>query len=180
MQYADWYEQDREFLRSLFGDGWRLMAGLLAATSPRVRLEVSWRWSTEIYRIFTAGREPDLSMLQKCHILNVKRALAGEPLQGRKVKAFYVALCGDMNAVVLDTWMLRLFKYYPRHTHSPQGGRYDRLAAAFRCVARHNGIEPAELQAMLWINYRQKNGYEPVSYRMAGQDKNQYTFEDLM
>ena len=180
MQYADWYQQDREFLRSMYGDGWQLMAGLLAATSPQVRLETSWQWSTAIYRSFKAGNEPDLSMLHRCHILNVQRALAGEPLQGRKVRAFYAALCGDTDAVVLDMWILRLFKYYPRHTHNPQGGRYDRLAAAFRCVARHNGIEPAELQAMLWISYRQKHGFEPTSYCIAGQDKNQYTFEDLI
>lgn len=179
MNYADWYKNDREFLQSTFGDDWQLVAALLAATSPRVGLKISWDWTVSIYRQFKVGRKIDFRDLHKYHRPNVKRALAGEQLSGRKVRAFYSALCGDVNAVVIDTWMLKLFKFYPRHSHNPQGGNYDRLAATFRKVAKHNGLLPVELQAMLWIKYRQQNGYSPISYSSVGEDKKQYTFADL-
>jgi hypothetical protein len=175
----NWYNNDRRFLQDVFKDDWQLVAALLAATSPRIGLKTSWDWTVRIYRDYITGHKIRLSELHKCHRPNVKRALAGKPLQGAKVRAFYAALCGDDNAVVLDTWMLRLFNYYPRHTHNPEGRRYDRLATAFRTVAEHNNIAPAGLQAILWIKYRQQNGHEPISYSIVGDDKNQLTFADL-
>lgn len=177
--YADWYEQDRQFLQSQFGNDWQLIAALLSATSPQVQLSTSWQWTLQIYADYIARRRVRLTGLHKCHRANVHRALAGEKLSGRKVTAFYAALCGDVNAVVLDVWMLRLLKYYPSHTHNPQGKRYDKLADRFRAIAKANGYKPAEFQAILWIKYRLQNGYKPVSYSRIGQDKKQYNFADL-
>lgn len=160
----NWYANTTRMLRDVFGNDVNLVTGLLAACSPQVQLKTSWDWAMQIYKQFRQGKHPDLRMLMRCHRLNVKRVLAGEPLQGRKVQNFYQALLGDNDAVVLDMWMLRLCKYYPRHNHNPQGGRYDRLAKCFASVARYNGYNPAEFQALLWCNYRAKAGYEPVSY----------------
>ncbi len=176
---AGWYERDREFLQQTFRGDWKLVAALLAATSPQVTMSISWNLSMKIYRGFVAGTEVSVNGMQKTHRKNVLRALSGEELQGRKVNSFYRALTGDGDAVVLDLWMLRLFKFYPKHSHNPQGGRYNKLAQKFRVVARSHGYAPAEFQAALWICYRQKHGFEPVSYSTLGEDKNQLTFADL-
>ena len=156
--YAGWYKRDGEFLRQLFGKNWKLVAGLLSATSPQVQMVISWNWSMRIYRDYISGRTVRMDGLHKCHKSNVRRVLAGERLSGRKVKAFYDALTGDSNAVVLDVWMLRLLKYYPGNKHNPEGREYDRLADKFRTIAKLNNYEPAEFQAGLWINYRLSSG----------------------
>ena len=177
--YAGWYERDREFLQRTFRGDWKLVAALLAATSPQVPMLTSWNWTLKIYRDFATGREVQIDKFRKCHSKNIQRALAGQELQGRKVSNFYRALIGDGNAVVLDLWMLRLFKFYQNNVHHPQGGSYDKLADKFRIVARSHGYAPAEFQAALWIVYRQKHGFNPVSYSTIGEDKNQLTFADL-
>ncbi|KKL94941.1 hypothetical protein LCGC14_1859660 [marine sediment metagenome] len=177
--YAGWYERDRKFLRQTFRGDWKLVAGLLAATSPQVSLSISWDMTLKIYRNYLAQQVVSVNGMLKSHRKNVLRVLAGQDLQGRKVSNFYRALIGDGNAVVLDLWMLRLFKFYPKHSHNPQGGCYDKLANRFRAVARSHGYKPADFQAALWICYRQKHGFEPVSYSIIGEDKNQLTFADL-
>lgn len=177
--YAAWYENDRKFLQQLFKQDWQLVAALLAATSPQVQMIASWQWTMRIYRDYSAGRKVRMDGLHKCHRKNVIRALSGQELSGRKVGAFYLALIGDNNAVVLDVWMLRLLKYYPEHKHNPEGKRYDKLADRFRVIAKINNYKPAEFQAALWIKYRLQNGYKPVSYSTLGDDKKQLTFADL-
>lgn len=175
--YARWYSQTTEFLQTTFGTDYKLIAALLAATSPQVRLSTSWTWTLRIYHQAKAGKNPDLSMLGSCHRLNVLRALAGESLSGRKVQSFYENLIGNNNAVTIDTWMLRLFGWYNRHNRYPTVRQYDKLAARFANVAKNNGHTPAEFQAILWTKFRLKNKEKPTSYYIVGQDKKQMEFD---
>lgn len=177
MNARNWYNQTTEFLQDTFGTDYKLVAALLSATSPQVRLSTSWTWTLRIYYQAKAGKHPDLSKLGPCHKANVFRALAGEPLSGRKVSNFYENLIGNENAVTLDTWMLRLFGWYTRHIRVPTDQQYDRLAVRFANVARGNGFSPAEFQAILWTKYRLQNGEKPASYCIAGQDKKQMIFD---
>ena len=183
LQYDDWYRKTTAFLQKRFGRDYKLVAALLAATSPQVHVATSWGWTMQIYEQFKAGRKPGLSMLMRCHRANVKRALAGEELSGSKVKAFYQALIGDEQAVVIDTWMLKLFKWYERRDGQqkrfPSDRQYERLAGAFRRWSNNIGIAPARLQAELWTRYRLKNGFKPSDYVYAGRDMNQLTFNNL-
>ena len=174
----NWYTKDRRFIRATFDSDWMLVASLLAATSPRVHVATSWQWAMDIYHQFKAGKQPDLSKYYPCHKANIRRALAGQPLSGDKVSAFYENLIGNLDAVTIDTWMLRLFNWFRKDEkrHNPEGGKYRQLAKVFRTVARHNGFAPAEFQAILWTHYRQTRGYKPTSYSEVGTDKRQGLF----
>lgn len=180
MNPKNWYIETRRFLQDVFGDDYKLFAGILAATSPQVTIQVNWNLACRIYHEYKAGREPNLIGCMRYHKPNVNRVLAGESLSGRKVQNFYQNIIGNLQAVTIDTWMLKLFGWNDRHTRkTPYKTQYDKMARGFRSVARNNELEPAELQAMLWIKYRERNGNEPVDYMMVGTDKRQYTFADL-
>jgi len=160
----DWYSRQTKFLKERFGNDWQLVAGLLAATSPQVQLKMSWDWSLSIYDAVKAGREPDLSMLWRCHVLNVSRVLAGEPLQGEKVQRFYMNLCGNLDVVTIDTWMLKLFKVDCGTHGKPWPAMYRRMERAFQKWAKSKGKKPAVLQAILWNKIRADYGYKPTSF----------------
>lgn len=174
----NWYQKDREFLQSTFGTDWQLVAALLAATSPQVHIKISWNYAIEIYHRFKAGRQPELKRYHPAHRANISRALTGQPLSGSKVSAFYENLIGNEDAVTIDTWMLRLFRWFERGTKRvPTIRQHERLVKAFATVARYNGYTPAAFQAILWTHYRRKAGYQPTSYSRAGVDVRQMEFE---
>lgn len=176
----NWYRDTQQYIETMFGDGADLFTALLAATSPQVRVKMSWDMAVQIYNEFNAGMIPSKIGLMGCHRPNVLRALAGEPLSGMKVRAFYANLRGDLNQVTIDTWMLKLFKWFERGTKRvPTVNQYRKLERTFQKIARNNGYEPAEFQAILWTWYREQAGYKPVSYFSVGQDLRQYTFADL-
>jgi len=161
-----WYRQQTKFLKYRFGDNWKLVAGLLAATSPRVKLRTSWDWSMAIYDAVIVGREPDLSMLFPCHESNVKRILAGEELSGDKVKRFYQNLIGNLEVVTIDTWMIRLWKIDCGTHGSPWPAKYRRLERVFQRWSRSKGEKPADMQAMLWNYIRKREGKNPVGFAL--------------
>ena len=71
-------------------------------------------------------------------------------LRGPKIRAFYRALLGDDEAVVIDTWMLRALG----HHEKPTPKQYKRLAQRVRREARRRGIPPAVWQAIVWCKAR--------------------------
>ena len=158
-----WYAQQTQFLKHRFGKNWKLVAGLLAATSPRVKLRVSWDITMTIYDAVIGGREPNLSGMMAAHRLNVERVLKGEELSGNKVKRFYQNLIGNLEVVTADTWMLKLWKVKLR-SHNNYSSQYGRLERAFQRWARSKEMKPANAQAMLWNYIRNKHGKKPVSF----------------
>ena len=160
-----WYSEQTQFLKHRFGKDWKLVAGLLAATSPRVKLGVSWDMSMEIYDDVKAGRPPALWSLMKSHRQNVERVLKGEELSGYKVSRFYQNLIGNLEVVTIDTWMLKLWKV-KLTSHNSHSKQYGRLERAFQRWARSKGLKPADAQAMCWNYIRNKEGKKPVSFAM--------------
>ncbi len=159
-----WYAQQTRFLKHRFGDDWKLMARLLAATSPRLHLRTSWDMSLAILEDVQAGRPPALWGLMKGHRLNVERVLRGEELSGPKVSRFYQNLIGNLEVVTIDSWMIKLWKIDCGSHGSPWPTLYNRLERAFKKWARSKGLKPADAQAILWNYIRRKNGKKPVSF----------------
>jgi len=163
-KYKKWYRTNRQLIEQQFKQDANLFIALIAATSPQMSLQGNWTLALKIYKNYKKGILPKQKNYTKYHYKNVIRALNRELLQGRKVQNFYKALCGDKNAVVLDVWMLRLLKYYPKHSHNPQGGTYDKIANKFKELAIEQGFIPVELQAMLWFDYRKQFGLDYVDF----------------
>jgi len=83
-------------------------------------------------------------------------------LTGRKISSFADALSGDVLAVVVDIWMMRIFgvdrKYRARtlelKSRSPTKKMYDAIEYYIRWAAPLLDLEPREFQAMIWGGVR--------------------------
>lgn len=65
-----------------------------------------------------------------------------------KIRAFYLALLGDMDAVVIDTWIIKALKW---PTKSYTRIQYEKLADIIRRQARRAGMTAAAYQATVWV-----------------------------
>ena len=85
----------------------------------------------------------------------VGRILRGEfpttVVRGQKTRAFWQAILGDPNAVVLDTWMLKAYDE-TRKALTPL--QYSRLADKLRRDAKYEGADAAVFQAVVWCVIR--------------------------
>jgi hypothetical protein len=172
--YKDWYRRDFETIQALYPEHADLFAGLLSATSPRVSMKRSYKMARRIMADLEHGGPIRFDGLMPCHIPNIKRVLSGRPLKGPKVSAFYENLTGNYKAVTIDSWMVRYLTRGKKSTCTPK--EYMKYSAKIRRLAKSYNVEPAELQAMLWIYYRTTKGYKPVSYTSVGQNDKQLKF----
>ena len=119
-----WYEKSWEMLQNTFGEDARLMADLLASTSPQVSVSKNVEFALEVYRLYKL-EGPEVPTVQAwadesesyedtddrpgamwaTYLPNILRSTHGEPLSGLKVWNFTKAIQGDPDAIVIDTWM---------------------------------------------------------------------------
>ena len=123
-------------------------AGVIAVLSQRQR----WQRNLELADLALAGEQ--LSGIFDHQRIKLKLMLEGmapvEVLRGPKITAFYHAILGDTDAVVLDTWMLETM-------NRPQGvtpKQYNILADRLRASAAAVGMTPASYQAVVWVQVR--------------------------
>lgn len=156
-----WFEECERVLVDLFPDP-TFAANLLAATSPRNTL----RSNVKLFRraLFEWERgELDLTGYFPSVAGNVSRVLNGEPIQGRKVRAFAAAMTGDVNAVVVDMWLMRAFGY---RGDRPTPSQFASITRDVRELAPYYGLQPRQLSAVLWAGCRRY---------YTGQTENHYT-----
>ncbi len=157
-----WYSDSRKTIEKIFGNDADLFCDLLAATSPRKQVKVNWSLAKRIYQEYKNTGVFDDKGLFPCHILNVERALAREPLHGYKVPAFAANLKGDMNRVTIDMWVLYYFGLQQSRIRRKE---YYRMEAAIQKMARRRNMKPAEYQAKIWCIAVTRAGRTPVSYK---------------
>ncbi len=149
-----WYRDARRLISTLarkYGRTRCTVAGIVAATSPRQ----SWGRNVVVSEEFLAGGAP--SGVFRDSATKARAILAGAKplvvLGGRKVRAFYRALCGDDTACVIDVWMLRACGL--SGTARPNSnGLYARVERAVVAAARQLRVSVTEFQATLWITIR--------------------------
>ena len=164
----DWYTRAHADIRAEYGFDADLFADLLAATSPQTDVRENVKLARLALERHRKG-EPQEPWIPS-HARNIERALRGEPLSGPKVRAFAAALKGDVNAVVVDTWMLRAAGLgSPKRVQRPSSFRVTHLA--IRLVAERQKLPAAVVQARVWLAYRKANwnakkgagdGYLPI------------------
>jgi hypothetical protein len=74
-----------------------------------------------------------------------------EVLGGPKTRAFYQALMGDDNAVVIDAWMLRAAGW---SRDSCTANQYATFAMQLSFEAAALKVPPAVMQAVVWCEVR--------------------------
>lgn len=156
IQHKEWYTESRQAIESQFGADAKLVIELIAATSPRNSVKSNLLFAMRAYQHIKVGYDITLNKYgigTPAIIPNLSRILRGETLSGRKVENFRKALMGDLSAVVVDVWMLRVFGINKK---APCKSDYDYIEKTVTKLAKKVGIKPAEAQACLWA-YAKRN-----------------------
>lgn len=172
----NWYHDCEQLFCELFGrERLIITAQLFAATSINSSLE------TNVTLFRKALYEIENNLPTGAYLPNIKNQIMnireGRELSGRKIRSFAAAMSGDVNAVVVDIWLLRAFgmsKQHMRHT-GPHAGRlrdngasnsqYTKIENYVREESAAMGIEPRQMSSMLWAGVRiNTNGYKETHY----------------
>jgi hypothetical protein len=158
-----WYADTQALFTELFGPPpmLTLVTKLFAATSINSSLKSNIRlFRRALYEIennLPQGKYLPVMAQQIDAIRN------GRPMSGRKINSFAAAMSGDVNAVVVDVWLLRAFdtnnRYYRQQSETVREGgatkwQYDVIEEYVRQEARLRGLEPREISSMIWSGIR--------------------------
>lgn len=122
-------------------------ASIVAAFSPRVR------WSQNVRQAiafsngeFVPGLSNNRRMAQNALTLGF------DALKGPKTNAFARAIAGDLDAVVIDVWMMQAGGL--DRSKAPTVRQYRDSVEAVKIIAEEIGESPAVAQALIWIMVR--------------------------
>lgn len=167
----NWYNKCRIEIERLYDDDADLFCRLLAATSPRKQVTANWRLAERIYKSYRAGAL-DLTGTLPAHRNNVMRAIAGEELSGRKVKSFAANLCGNLDVVTVDIWVMRYFGF-----EKLTDKIYTFIENLIKQMAAVYHMKAAEIQAELWYQIIREHGRTPKSYLAAIDHQMEFDWE---
>lgn len=151
---ANWYDDALETIISIKGKvALEVAVGVVAATSPRLHWSRNLRVSSLILQY---NNERPQGLMRRSYQAARKVLTDGpDTLTGPKVKAFYAALMGDREAVVVDVWMMRAAGF----EHDAPTARQRRMIEnSCKRVSERTGLSPRTVQAAIWIIMR--NGRE--------------------
>jgi hypothetical protein len=149
-----WYRTQRAGIAHLgleYSIDRRRVAAIVAVLSPREPWAKNLAWAEEVCRTGSHGAHGLLANGRKAERLYEGEA-PEDVLGGLKVTAFDRALCGDDEAVVVDTWMLVAVGWPDGASLTPK--RYRAIATQLAEAARIAGIPAAEFQAVVWVHVR--------------------------
>lgn len=174
MPDKNWYKEHQELFVKLFGAGnLHFVAKLFAATSINSSLASNVR----LFRKAKHEIENGLPFSNYLPVmkLQLERIRAGEPIRGRKITSFAAAMSGNVNAVVVDIWLLRAFGMNNRYMRTKkvkhplghdvyidgrirEGGATDKqytfIENYVRDLAPTLNLQPRELSAIIWSGVR--------------------------
>jgi hypothetical protein len=150
------------------------IGGVYAAYS----INTPWHANLRMVAVLLRARVPYRGTLTDS-IEKAERILSGEDAytvlsskdgKSRKTRSFALACSGDYSSVVVDRWAYGVATGWaecPKHgrpcgkngkghacTRVPEGSEYDAIADAYRAVASMWGMEPAIVQAIVWVAAR--------------------------
>lgn len=149
-----WYPEANRKLREIAertGSTPAHAAAVFAIVSPMVQVMTALKWTEEI---LGGGRAYGGFHSQAPKI---ERALASRRpvhhVSGPKVNAFYRAIQGDTQALVLDRWALFAAGVTERTSNVPRAV-WREIEAAYRAAAKACGETVRAFQAIVWIVVR--------------------------
>lgn len=168
-----WYTRSRRDVRAIAsllppGVGQSAAAAILAALSPQTQWVQNWLWAERIAAAAGRGdrRRPRVGGFPNNRAKAWRIANGENPdhvLGGLKVRAFWRALYGDPDAVVLDLWMFRAFGL----PDAPPASVYRTCAEGMRIAAAELGVAARDLQATIWLHVRGSKPSDPDHYLRA-------------
>jgi hypothetical protein len=148
-----WYPGEGQWLVEIaYAHGFNVdtVAAVAAHLSPRI----DWNRCKTLVQIFLAGG--GTFGLMKANVARAEAAINSEtPLstvKGNKTKAFAANLLGDVDAVTVDVWAIRIaLGATVRGDEVKIANLYDALADAYREAALRRGITAPSMQAVTWV-----------------------------
>lgn len=164
----NWFRDCENTFVDIFGrEKLNLVASLFAATSINTSLKSNItlfrKAFYEIQNNLPVGNYMPVMKLQ------IERIRNGEDIRGRKILSFRNAMCGDVNAVVVDTWLARAFevdKKYFRQKGGVSKGRgtmrsagvadktYTMIEDFVKSKAVELNLEARQVSSMIWAGVR--------------------------
>ncbi len=127
--------------------------GVFACLSPRVSVLQNWKMAIRYCR------DDDLKGVMYSSRQAVEHFVATGEIRGPKTKAFFNALMGDPDALVLDVWMARALRL--EHKHVTQARHVPRITRRMKQLAASFQWSVAETQAAVWAGIRSSWNYRP-------------------
>lgn len=147
----------------------RTTAAIVAVLSPRMKWEKNLEAARAVIAAAASGAPMEAPQGVGAFSSNVRKAervaLGADPdgvLSGPKVRAFWRALDGDPEAVVVDVWMARALTAGERDEPKSDGD-YREMSRAVAAVAPEWEVSPAECQAVAWTVVRRGSGTSEVA-----------------
>lgn len=159
-----WYPAAYSLALSMDPENTARAAGVIAALSPQQRWSVNMAIAAELIGWADAGADmgsvPHLPTFTPQLVKAIAIAAHGvdplDVLHGPKERAFYGAIMGHADAVVVDRWAARAAD--PEHFGSGDvrvtAAQYRKIAEAYRAAARIVGRPVRDVQATVWIHVR--------------------------
>lgn len=149
-QAGAWYANANSIARELSitsGHSLEVTSSVIAAFSPRC----PWARNVFLATEFLAGN-PVATLGSS--IRNAEKALTMgfDALNGRKTNAFARNIAGNLDAVTIDTWMIKAAGL--DSSKSLNKTTYNELSDAVIEVANDYNLRPAVTQALIWIIVR--------------------------
>jgi hypothetical protein len=165
----DWYKDTlKAFKSELGGYDLELFIKLFALTSPRANFKSNLTFAFRAYDLMEKGRNfrgkgfiPAVATMLEDFRLGDFDFKANPRGGRRKVVAFYKAIIGKKDSVVVDTHLLHAYgiqDYYEwkgkRYPYKPRVSEYDLVEAHIRHLSEAFGYEPRQIVSMLWSGIR--------------------------
>jgi len=148
-QNKNWYNNSLKAIEGKYGIHTNRFIKLLGVTSPRNTVKRNLFLADKTLKYAIMDKQIDFSygIANKQIKNNVDKVLNNKPFGGVKVNAFVKALQGDLNQVVIDSWMLKAFNI---NTQTPRPNDLIHIKTIINKIAVQTNLKPSEVQACLW------------------------------
>jgi hypothetical protein len=148
-----WYKGMKDFLQKNYGEDWKVMAGLIAATSYKGSTEANITSALKAYGQYKLGLPFEGYQVQAV-VMGLEAAARGEVFGGLKAQNYLAALLGDVQAMALDRMVNRALGWKNAGLEggitSLSDGAYALYSQILRDVAKEVGVFPVNVQEALW------------------------------
>jgi len=165
----DWYAMAEAEVRVICElENWnhRNFTGILSVTSPRCSVRRNIRVALEY-----VGNGHVMDNVFRTVRRSIEMWVQDDIIQGPKTSAFFAALMGDKNAVVLDTHMANLFGVEQTFAfrRKPEIAFWTQVV---RRIAKRLACEPRAAQAALWYAQKYSIGEYPEGFPIVNEYRN--------
>lgn len=156
---ARWYPKAGAICASLASPSWSIaeVAAVVSHLSPRTSWDRNIAGATAMVTREDDGDDEArrLGMIGE----NVERAIRcvdfEDPFdsfgpKAHKTRSFYLNILGDVEAVTIDVWAMRVAGIDDDRLLK-RVGAYQALEHAYRLAARRRGVDPSTMQATTWV-----------------------------